>query len=268
MQIYTDKTLKYPLTEDEYKQIDKVWEFSDLFNFRTLYINEYRTKIISIMQSKYSLLDFLVLEDILNKLFWNLRWLLYPLWLNPNITQSEYQQMINSNYDNHDTLPDSLLLCQKKKYNNPRELQDEIDNFVKNNYYRSFINKLIMIDNNNKIIYTKNIEGSAEIFNKNYFNLYTATILTNRKLYEEIMQNPLKITNKQVTLPEFYYEHDYAFPNINYCAYRIHDDEKERLNRIRRMYYSRDAEKNWYKLIRHDTTKKERAIPIMEKDSN
>lgn len=251
MNIYNGKHLKYPLTESEMEMIDQVWKFAELFNFRTLYINDYRSSIISIVKPKYSIEQFMEREDILNKFFWNLRWLIFPLWTNENMTKDEYKNFIDHNYKNLTELPQSLLLCEKMKYNNRRELQDKIDEYKSvNNYYRSFINKLVLIDDTNNLVYTKPIEGSSKIFDKNYFNLLTSTILTDRKLYEEIMSDPYKIKTRKIKLPEFYYEYDYPFPNLNFCAYNVHNDE-ERANRIRRLYYVDRAERNWYKLVRN-----------------
>jgi len=106
-----------------------------------------------------------------------------------------------------------------------------------------------MIDDPNKIVYLKKIEGSSEIFGKNYFNLLCATILSDRNLYEEIMKDPYTIKDRKFTLPEFYYEHDYAYPNMNYCAYQI-GTTKQKMDKILRMYYAKNAEQNWFKIIR------------------
>ena len=86
---------------------------------------------------------------------------------------------------------------------------------------------------------------------KNYFNLYTTYILNDRKLYENIMKDPYSLKKKKIKIPEYYYEPDYAFPNLNYCVYKF-GSKKDRMNRILKMYYVRDInpEKNWYRIIR------------------
>ena len=77
--------------------------------------------------------------------------------------------------------------------------ENKINNILqKSNYYRSFINKLVIIDKKNKQIISKPFEGSADIFSKNYFNLLTMSILLKKKLYIKITENPYLIKNQKV----------------------------------------------------------------------
>lgn len=247
--IYQDKILKYPLSDDELKLIDKVWEFSELFNFRTLYVSSYRKKIIKKITKKYTPSEFLIYENILDKLFWNLRWIIFPLWIfDGAISEKNYDAFIKNNYGQYKEIPNSLLLCEKTYYDNNNQLEKIINKFLTGTYLRSFINKIIIIDTKNKLIYLKPIECSSNIFSKNYFNLYTSTISSSRKLYEKTMTYPYKEGTHPVQLPDFYYESDYAFPNINYCVYNI-DNNETRLEKIKKMYFDTGAVKNWYKLF-------------------
>ena len=93
------------------------------------------------------------------------------------------------------------------------------------------------------------MENSSHIFDKNYFNLLTMYILKNKQLYDQVMENPSIIKTMTLKLPEYYYQYDYGFPNLNYCVYEF-GTEEQRKERIYKMYYADDAEKNWFKLIR------------------
>lgn len=223
--IYNGKDLLYPLTKSEYEQLDDVWNFINNFKFLTHSLHNYRSKLIDNIKNKYTGEEFLNLELITEKIFWNLRDKTYTFFL------TEGQKDIN----------DIVQLKEGKSYN------DLLDVMYKDNFYRSFINKLILIDDVDNKYYYKKIEGSFEIFNKNKFNLYTSVVLFNRNLYELIMRNPEKILN--INTPKYYYEFDYAFPNLNFGKPFIQTKEY-RIKRINKMYYDKDAEKNWFKLLK------------------
>ncbi len=237
--MYINKSLKFPLTNDELQLIDKVWEFLSKFTFETAFTSEYRQHIIQTISTNYTIDQFNTYELIIEKLFWNLRWCMACLWGYDNDLE-----------DLKDILPNSLILCDIFNYKNESQLNDLITDYKYNHlYYRSFINKMIIIDEEKHIVYFKKPEGSSDLFSKNYFNLYTSTILQDRKLYEDIMTNPDLAFNLNISLPEFYYEYDYGFPNLNYCQFNI-GSQSQRLNRIKLMYYSQNnSEANWYRLL-------------------
>lgn len=249
--IYNDRILKYPLTCNECEYIDQAWNFLNVFKYNTLYLHQYRDYIINNIVNNYSIDDFVKYENIINKLYWNLRWLLFPLWHNPEITGNEYEQFIVHNYGNYDCIPNYILMYNQKNYSSSNELKEIIRNAKMNDmYYRSFINKLIMIDPEHHQINIKPMEGSSHIFHKNYFNTITSTILTNRELYENIMSEPYSLKAKihNIVLPSYYYEFDYPFPNLNQCVYCIGNDDYHKY-RIQKMYYDSNAEHNWFKII-------------------
>lgn len=249
--IYTDSLLKYPLNNTEYKIIDKVWEWLEKFNTSILFVSDYRKKIITLMRNNYTIKEFQLYEEIVEKFFWNLRWILFPLFYYPNMKIEDYERFVKDDYNGNEELPHGLLLCNIFHYSDKEDLKDKIEEnkLLKNNYYRSFINKIFIIDKKTKRIIYKQMEGSSIIFGKNYFNLLTSVILSNRSLYEKIMRYPYNIKKQKIQLPEFYYEHDYAFPNLNYCMYKINTNE-ERNNRIYKMYYHKESEKYWFKLLK------------------
>lgn len=223
--IYRDNHLKYPLSELEYEKINDVWKFINEFNFLTYNLHEYRSHIINIIKKNYSIDEFYNLEIIAEKLFWNLRDRAYHIFL-------ENDNIRNKN---------ELLNLKEGSY------EESLDSMYNDHSYRSFINKLILIDNINNKYYYKRIEGSAPIFNKNKFNLYTSVVFFNRSLYEKIMDNNIEGI-KDIAIPNYYYEYDYPFPNLNFGKPFIHT-KKYRIDKIRKMYYDQNAEKNWFKLL-------------------
>ena len=94
--IYKNKYLKHPLTDEEIKELPSVWKFLKYFKKRFIFITDYRDYIIDKINTKYTQEQFYKYESILNKMFWNLRWLMFPLWTNPNITRSQYLDFLKS----------------------------------------------------------------------------------------------------------------------------------------------------------------------------
>jgi hypothetical protein len=245
--IYRDNNIKFKLDKDEIDIIDRVWEFSDLFNFATITLHEYREKLINNIQKNYTVKEFLILEIILEKLIWNLRWLINPLIQNSKIQEDEYLKIIKL-----ESLPEKCLSIESYNITSPNKVPEVLnrvkDNMYKSNYYRSFINKLIVHDKERSKIYYKHLEGSAPIFTKNELNVKTMIIMRDRKLYEKIMHNPFYIINYRFKIPTIYYQYDYGFPNITLCC-PFSNNIKEREERIRKMYFDQDSEQNWFKLI-------------------
>jgi hypothetical protein len=240
--IYRDPLLKYPLTDNEIANIDKVWEF--IYNFKLSYpsISTYRKNIIKTVKNKYTPEEFNIYETAAEKMFWNLRFIISPLWLDSKINEHTYEE----EYTKLQTIPKSLLLYNSYNYEGKKDLYNKVSLCKqKKAYYRSYINKMCIV-RENTLIY-KQIEGSSDIFSKNYFNLYSTTIFMNKQLYESIIKNPFIIKNKKINLPEFYFQFDYAFPNFNYCV--LSTNKNKKLKRINKMYYSNKAEKNWFKFI-------------------
>jgi len=246
--IYINNKLKYPLNLDEYNKLDTAWKLINIFNIPFIFITDYRFYLIKTIRKKYTIEEFYELESIINKLFWNLRWVIFPLFIKPKISKDDYDKFINNN--KFDEIPNNLLLCNKLKYENDDDLNKKLKNInLDSVYYRSFINKLVIVDRDIKTIYHKNMEGSSDIFKKNIFNLYTMTVLFDRNLYEKIMSNPYNAKHHKIELSNYYYQYDYGFPNMNYCVYGVGNDESKK-DRIKKIYYNRlnDFE-YWYKLI-------------------
>jgi len=229
--IYQNNLLKYPLDNEEINVIDEIWDFVNMFSMQDILLNDYRKRIINQIKNKYNPNEFLMYENAVEKMFWNLR---------------------HKIYNNHD-IPNDFLNYDVQKYDNITNLNNMlIDHPIyETNYYRSFINKLFTIDNQNKLLITKPIEGSSKIFSKNDFNLLTSTIMNNRNIYEQYMNNDIGLANvkKNINYPEFYYQFDYPFPNMNLCI-KCNSDSNYKLKKIKKMYYDNDQDKYWFKLIK------------------
>lgn len=244
--IYTNNKLKYPLDANEYGDIDSVWNLINIFAKPFLHVTDYRNFLLKTIK-RYSITEFYHLETIINKLFWNLRWIMFIWFINPQLNEKDYNLFIQD-YGNHKEIPNSLTMCNKINYADSNDLERELKKINLNTFYRSFINKLIIIDKSNKVIYYRDMEGSADIFNKNNFNLLTMTILLDRNLYEKVMSNPYKYKNLDIELSQYYYQYDYGFPNLNYCIYDFGNEEYKK-HRIEKMYHEKDA-KYWFKIIK------------------
>jgi hypothetical protein len=216
MDIYRDNKLRYPLDDNEHKLLDQAWQLLDLYKNGIVCMHKYRKNIIKTIKYKYTAEKFLKLENILDKLFWNLRHKL-NIFNKSNIVEYKLNEL--------NLVKDKLKL---------------------DTYYRSFINKIINIDDVNEKIYYKKMEGSAAIFDKNAFNLLTSSIFMDKNIYTNIMHNTENISN--IKLLEHYYQLDYAFPNLNLCHPLI-GSQKFRLKKINKMYFDKNAENNWFTLI-------------------
>lgn len=227
--IYNNPIFKYPLSSNEINQLGAVWKFIKVFNKPFLYLTDYRNYLIKKINKMYTLEEFYLYESIANKLLWNLRYIL--------LNQFNVKSM------------EEISKCKQIKYKNSSDLDEKIkriDSYL-GNYYRSFINKLIIVDQSNHIIHYKKMEGSSNIFQKNEFNLLSMYIFMNRKLYEKIIYDPNEYKKIMNELPEYYYQYDYAFPNINLCCYKIGIDDSRKY-RIKKMYYDKNPE-IWVKII-------------------
>jgi hypothetical protein len=253
---YTDEKLAYPLSNVEYDGLNEVWSFIDGFNLNYSHNEDevielppddaliYRHEIIYYINTHYSYDEFFVIESVVNKLFWNLRNKIYPLYFKTNKID------INNFGCKVDDLNDQLNISS--------------GGFQLNKLFVPFIDK----NNNLKVITRK----------KNiHFNLLTGFILHHQNLYEKIMVNPneiynIKTVNKHssglniepvkkicdIKLNELpYFEHDYPYPNIHFCKYQI-GTNSDRLDRIKKYYYKTENmeeawgvndEKWWHTLI-------------------
>lgn len=230
--------LKYKLNNEEIELLDDVWEFIEILSTNFLYLSDTRNNIIKQIRIIYSPDEFFKLESIANKLLWNLRYVMHYIWTGQK--------------DN--TLPYHLTLCKTKLYSDNSERDKKLKKIklkYAGHYYRSFINKIIIVDKNNKKIYYKPMEGSSNIFQKNYFNLMTSSIMKDRHLYNIVMNNPKIIFKLNIPISQYYYQFDYLFPNLNFCDYDIgsYDDK---MDRIKKLYYydGNKIDKYWFKLIK------------------
>jgi hypothetical protein len=241
---------KYPFTDNEIGLLDDAWKVINIFNKKFIFLSDYRNYIINHISSSYTPETFLRIESIINKLFWNIRWSVYPQWSDDSNNSNNSNDTNNTNNTNDTQIPSSLTLCEEIRYLDSSDLKSKLMMLQKMNagrYYRSFVNKLFIVDKQKKIIYVKSMEHSSELFSKNYFNLLTSHIMYDRQLYERIIGNPSLIRTTDIPISEYYYQPDYGFPNLNCCEYLIGTDV-DRLDRIKKLLFSPD-DKYWFKII-------------------
>lgn len=215
--IYNRNNLSYPLADDEIKILDDVWDFIEGFKLGFVTLFQYRNTLINNIKKKYNIDEFIKLESIAEKIFWNLK--------------SKFKKEISSEneYEIYD-------------WNDFNKIKENLEN---DNYYRSFINKLVNFDYENKKIYYKKMEGSPYIFKGNKMNEYLYVIFFDRILYEKVMHDG---NIEEINLPNIYYQLDYCFPNLNLCKPFLYG-KFNRIKRAQQMYYDKNSETNWYSLF-------------------
>lgn len=201
-------------TQTKNSQQNKYWEFLDKFKFDKYNITEYRRALIDRLQ-KYSPDEFYENELMVEKMFWDLK------------GKTAYLFDTDSSYNKYSTIDEAL------------------EKFYEDNSYRSAINKQILITDDD--IYYKPFEGSSPILVQNEFNNYLWCAMQNPEIYNKVMNDPKSILILET--PKYYFQQDYGFPNLNTIKPFAYNETRRR-ERIRRMYYDQNAEKNWFKLIR------------------
>ena len=222
--VYKSDKLKYPLSNKEYDDIDKVWEFINRFNQKYTFLSDYRENIIKEISYNYSVNEFYRYESIASKLVWNLKTIM-------------------------DSINKISTGCSHKKFSSDEEKDAIINIFLKNNtYYRSGINKAVIVDSRHHKIITRPTEGSSNILSSNKNNAQIGKIFQKRKKYEKIMSDPYNYNYDKIKIPEFYYEFDYAYPNLNLSVYKV-DSKINQIKRIKDMYFIENCERNWFRIL-------------------
>jgi hypothetical protein len=214
---YASRILSYPLTNSELKIITDTWNFLDIFRQTSLTKNEYRKTIIQKIKKKYNLNDFFYYEKIIEKIYWNL--------FNVIVGKISMDEKINRQELNNDS---------------EKDIKNKI--LQRSNIGESNVRKTYVLDRKKQKIFYK-------YKYPNDLDLLLFSIMINRSLYETIMSNINKITldylNELIEYPyDMDIEFDYAFPNFNTIKPFTYTDD-ERLNKIKKMYYSNDSEANW-----------------------
>lgn len=184
----------HKLTKIEELNLDMYWDFIETFKLdydphnQSTYkvswikasVSKYRLELISKIRKIYTANDFYKYEKILNKLLWNLL------------------EKIKFKFDN--SLYLGKIKTARRSYSHKIHLYDD-----KNKIYYYFYYYHILINNrkDDKII--------NEVVTKIFY------ILSNRKLYEEIMNDIIIIDD--IIPKKAYYPYDYPFPNINLLFY-------------------------------------------------
>jgi hypothetical protein len=199
---YNNIKLKFPLSERELKNIDKVWEFINDFRETKITRNKYKKYIIKKLKNKYDIKDFYNLENVVEKLYWNLaQKIKEEINLKPEIFYKE-------TFDLNQTKNKILMRNNKIK--------------------ESTIDKTYIITKSNKLLYKYRYPNDLD--------LLVSSIMINRSIYETIMSDEAEIFNLEIEPYSNIVEFDYMYPNLNTIK-SFTKTKSERMNNIKNMYY-------------------------------
>jgi hypothetical protein len=212
MSAYTSDHLKYKYTIDEINIVDKMWVFiKDMtFDIRPYY--KFRKDVIKNISKKFSFDEFKILEMMVEKTYWNCR----------NIIDAKFGQTMRTNIAKD--IEGALNIVY----------DDE-------NYHKTFINKLVVIDDHANTIYTRRFEFFD--YNISICN----TIMRHRDVFETLVNNPDKIEDLVSQLDiNTNFHFDYPYPNLNIITPFVGSNEF-RNNKIRKYFYVPNSD--WGELI-------------------
>ena len=213
---YNNNYNKFNFTMEELKFIDKSWELIESFNTSYLTKMELREKTIKLVNKNYSIIEFDKLEIIIEKMFWNMIFLLNKILENNFIEQNIKQK--DSSYGINKQI--------KRIYLKNKILSE------------SYVNKIII--NKDNLIYYKYIYP-------NNFDIIISSIMTDRIIYETIYNNIDKLDINfiqniisNINIKENF---DYLFPNINTMIPFCYNN---RIERIKKYYFNNDSDSYWF----------------------
>ena len=216
---YNNNHNKYDFTIEELKSIDFAWELINMFNITFLTKMELREKMITYINKKYNVEEFDRLEIIIEKMFWNLIFIVNKI-LENNFIEQTIKQKDNS-YD---------LTKQIRRIYKKNKLLCE-----------SYINKIIVFKDD-KLYYKYNYP--------NNFDIIISSIMSDRIIYETIYNNIDKLDINfiqsiisNINIKENF---DYLFPNINTI---IPFSYKNRIERIKKYYFNNKFDALWFQFI-------------------
>lgn len=199
---YNNDNLKFPLTNNELKDLDKVWEFMSFFRKSYLTRDKYNREIKKIIKNKYDLEQFYGYEKIVEKIYWNL--------------VNKIRKEIN--------LKPQLYL--RKEY----DLKKIENKILRRNekIKESTVKKTYVVTADGNLIYKFNYPDDLD--------LLVSSIIINRSVYETIMSEEEEIYNIKIYPYNNNIEFDYPFPNLNTIKAFNYSKEK-RKKAIKNIYY-------------------------------
>ena len=213
---YNNNYNKFDFTIEELKFIDESWKLIESFNTSYLTKMELREKTIKLVNKNYSIVEFDKLEIIIEKMFWNMIFLLNKILENNFIEQNIKQK--DSSYGINKQI--------KKVYLKNKILSE------------SYVNKIII--NKDNLIYYKYIYP-------NNFDIIISSIMTDRIIYETVYNNidKLDINFIQTIISNINIKEnfDYLFPNINTMIPFCYNN---RIERIKKYYFNNDSDSYWF----------------------
>ena len=213
---YNNGYNKFDYTIDELDYIDDSWNLIDKFSTSYLTKSELREKIILFVSESYTPHEFEKLEIIIEKMYWNMIYIL--------------KKILRSSY-----IDQKIFV---KKTNNINKQIRKI--YLKNrNLSESYINK-ILVNKNDYIYYKYDYPNS--------FDIIISSIISNRSIYETIYNkidalniNLIKKLTSGINIRENF---DYLFPNINSIIPFCYNN---RMKRLEKYYYEKNSsDSNWF----------------------
>jgi len=213
MNPYNNKYLLYVLSENELSLVDKMWEFISVFRISSHTRAEYRYIVMKEIRKKYTVDDFLILELIVEKIYWNL---LNILNIRLGLDSVTHIKKISK----------SDKIKQKNKI------------LQRSSVSESSVRKSFIMSGN-KIIYKYNYPDDVD--------LIMGSIMVNRSIYQTLMSNPDDIRLSALDIEPYHniVEFDYSYPNLNTLVPFLLDKE-QRIKNIKKMYYQTDNSYNWF----------------------
>jgi hypothetical protein len=201
---YTNNKLMYPIQNNEIINIDKAWEILTIFRKSHYTYSDYQKYCVKTISKNYTLNEFAEIENIIEKMYWNLKKHLRMI----------DKPIIEIGFEN-------IIKIQNKIFNQNK--------FMTKNILRK---ALIYIENKDIILYKFNYP--------NITDLLISSVMINRSIYEQIMSTPsADIRYLEKLRLESYVNHitfDYAFPNLN-TMIPFYDNNVNRINKTKKMYY-------------------------------
>jgi hypothetical protein len=139
-------------------------------------------------------------------------------------------------YENEKILGDLFLKLRIKytsfiKEHNEKEKLEESIRLNSSNSH-----KALLYHEKSKQLYVNRYKSALRIL---------GSLLEDRENYENAMMDTNFIKKYAKTYEGYYYSNDYPFPNVNYVFYND-NSKKLWIKNIKRLYYVKNAEKNWY----------------------
>jgi len=212
---YTNEYIQYSLTYDEIKIIDNIWILIMMLRHSKFTKIQYRMYIKHNIKHNYDIDTFYKYEYIIEKLYWNLAFVMKKILSDIDIHNAYHKVSVKSKQDielhTNMIMKRNPLLTEGTKH------------------------KFIIYDDKDKLLMYKTVYPNS-------FDIIVSSVMTDRSIYETIMSDPKNITIEKInTMILNYYdnpiEFDYGYPNLNTIAPYI-QSKKTKYDNIYNSFYA------------------------------